>query len=57
MLLKAEKANLKTYSSPTLRKLTFEQVQPFLVQQAGVGDQDAKDLLKLLFSQLKDRAT
>ena len=53
MLLKAEKTNPKTYSSPKLSQLTTEQVKPFLVQHAN-GDQGAKDLLELLSQQPKD---
>ena len=54
MLLKAEKTNPKTYSSPKLSQLTTKQVKPFLVQHASRGDQGAKDLLELLSQQSKD---
>lgn len=43
-------AELKTYSSPKLTKLTPEQAKLLLLGQAGQGGQGAKDLLEVLFS-------
>jgi hypothetical protein len=37
------------YSPPQLRKRTFEQVALFLTGYAWIGNQEATDLLELLF--------
>jgi hypothetical protein len=39
----------KTYSSPTLNKLTAEQARLLLLGHATCGDQGAKDLLEVIY--------
>jgi hypothetical protein len=39
----------KTYSSPTLNKLTPEQARLLLIGHASCGDQGAKDLLEVIY--------
>jgi hypothetical protein len=39
----------KLYQPPTLRKLTLEQARMFLMGHASMGDQGAKDLLRLIY--------
>jgi hypothetical protein len=45
----------KSYSPPTLKKLTVEQARQFLATHASCGDQDAIDLLKLLDEEFQER--
>jgi hypothetical protein len=38
----------KSYEGPALEKLTPEQAKEFLLHHANMGDQGAKDILKLV---------
>jgi hypothetical protein len=49
------KGSRKPYSPPQLQTRTFEQAALFLTGHAWIGNQDAKDLLKLLFPTPEDR--
>lgn len=39
----------KPYTPPELKKVTPEQAQLLLLRHASAGDQDAKELLELLY--------
>ena len=41
---------LKTYESPTLKKLKPEEAKSFLLHHAGLGDPGAKELLTLVLT-------
>jgi len=41
------------YLKPQIRKRTFEQVALFLTGQAWIGNQEAKELLEVLFPEPK----
>ncbi len=43
------KTDLKTYSSPTLKRLTPEQAKLILLGHASQGDEGARELLSVLF--------
>lgn len=38
----------KTYSRPTLKKLTLEQAKQFLMDRTNCGDQEAEDAVERL---------
>jgi hypothetical protein len=51
MLVNSGKGSPRSYSSPSLKKLTFDQIELFLDEHASHGDQGAKDLLRVLLSE------
>jgi len=44
----------KSYEGPALKKLTPEQAKKFLLHHANMGDQGAKEVLKLVLPTGKD---
>lgn len=48
---------LKSYSSPTLNRLTAEQAKLLLIGQATQDDQGARDLLDVLFPNPNEHET
>jgi hypothetical protein len=45
----AQEEVAKLYQSPKLKKLTLEQARMFLMGHASMGDEGAKDLLRLIY--------